>query len=112
MSLFGPSPEKIEKWTEQKNASKLLSCLSSDDATMRRLAAEGLGKVGGPEVLEYCKSNARNSDHNVRWHISQILGLMGTPEAMKIMQDVMDPTEAIKRGAKRKKEQSQEGEKS
>ncbi|MCZ7582349.1 MAG: HEAT repeat domain-containing protein [Deltaproteobacteria bacterium] len=92
MSIFGVSAEKVEKWTQDGNAKKLLGALKSDDAVIRRLAAEGLAKVGGEDVLAYCKKNAQDPDKNVRWHITQILAMMGTPEAVRILAEVKDPT--------------------
>lgn len=101
MALFGPSPEKVEKWIAQGNVKKLIGALTSDDAVVRRLAAEGLGKIGGPKVLDYCRDNGTSTDQNVRWAITQILGMMGTPEAVKILESVRDPAEAIGMRAKK-----------
>ena len=95
MSLFGATPEKIEKWTAAGKVRKLIGALSSEDAVVRRMAAEGLGKIGSPAVLAYCRDNASSMEENVRWHITQILGIIGTPEAMKILENVQDPASKI-----------------
>jgi len=102
MGLFGPTPEKVEKWVSKGQVSKLISSLKSEDALIRRLASEGLAQIGGPEVMQFCKENARNSDEQLRWSVTQILGQMGTPEAMKLLGTVQDPSDAI--AAQRKKQ--------
>ena len=105
MALFGPTSEKVEKWVATGKINKLIGALQSSDAVIRRLAAEGLGKIGGPQVLDFCKENASSMDENVRWHITQILGLIGTPEAMKILETVQNPAEKIGMGAAKKQKQ-------
>ncbi|MBZ0270664.1 HEAT repeat domain-containing protein [bacterium] len=91
MALFGPTHEKIERWSAERNAKKLLGALSSDDSTIRRAAAEALGRIPSPEVLDYCRKRANSTDQNERWTVTQILGFIGTPEAMKILETVQDP---------------------
>jgi len=102
MALFGPTSEKIEKWAAAGNAKKLFSVLHSNDAVMRRAAIEGLAKVRGPEVFQYCRDNAHHPDQQVRWCVTQILGLIGTPEAMEILGTVLDPTDQMKRNIRKK----------
>lgn len=102
MALFGPTPEKVAKWVDKKNVNKLIGALTSEDAMVRRKSAEGLGMIGGHEVLQFCKKNARNENKQVRWAITQILGMIGTPEAIQVMDSVMDPTDAVRRSAKAK----------
>jgi HEAT repeat protein len=91
MGLFGASPEKIEKWTEKGNIKKLIGVLNSDDAALKRMASDAMGKIGGQDVLDYCKENSENADDKVRWHVTQILGNIGTKEAMDILSTVNDP---------------------
>jgi HEAT repeat protein len=91
MGLFSISPEKVERWTQEKNVKKLLGCLKSDDAAVRRMATESLGKIGGTEVLDYCRQNAQSPDDKTRWHITQILGQITSPEAMTILGTVKAP---------------------
>jgi HEAT repeat protein len=101
MALFGASPEKVEKWIAKGNVKKLIGALTSEDAVIRRMTAEGLGKIGGPEVLEYCRENAVSSNQEIRWSITQILGIIGSPEAVKILETVRDPAEASGMRAKK-----------
>lgn len=101
MGLFGPTPEKVEKWVQARKVKKLIGALNSDDAIVVRMAAEGLGKVGGSEVLQYCKDNAANENKDVRWQITKILGLIGSPAAMEILGTVQDPIDAIGRRVKK-----------
>jgi HEAT repeat protein len=103
MGLFGPTLEKVEKWTAGGKVGKLLDALTSDDAVIRETAAQGLAQVGGPEVLAFCRENAHSDNDDLRWHITQVLGLMGTPEAIKILEGVMEPSEKIKRSIAKKK---------
>jgi len=91
MGLFGPTAEKVENWTATGKVKKLIGCLKSDDAVIRRLASEGLAKVGGEEVLDYCRKNGQSTDTDVRWHITQILGMIGTSVAMEVLSTVEDP---------------------
>jgi HEAT repeat protein len=111
MPLFGASHEKVEKWIADRNVKKLLDALKSDDATLRRSATEGLGRIRGPEVIAYCKNNAHHQDQNVRWNVTQILGLIGTPEAMKILAEVRDPTDEMVRKAENAKRERAGGKK-
>lgn len=103
MALFATTPDKVQKWIDQGNAKKLIAALSSPDAVVRRLSAEGLGRIGGSEVMDYCKKNITNMDDTVRWHVTQILGLIGTPDAIKLMEMSGHPTDVIRE--KIKKEQ-------
>ncbi len=66
MGLFETTPEKIEKWTAARNVKKLIAALNADNTVIRELSATGLAKVGGPEVLKYCKENATSADQRVR----------------------------------------------
>jgi len=91
MGLFSTTLEKVERWTGERNVKKLLGCLTSSDAAVRRAATEGLGKIGGPEVIEYCRKNAQNPDDKTRWHVTQVLGQIGSPEAMAILGTVKSP---------------------
>jgi HEAT repeat protein len=102
MSIFATTPDKIAKWVETRKVDKLVHALQSKDAVVCELATEGLAKIGGAEVLQYCRENARHSEQHMRWQITKILGLIGTPEAMKILETVEDPTDAIRRTAKKK----------
>jgi HEAT repeat protein len=100
MSLLEPTAEKINKWTAERNVKKLLDALGAKDAAIQRLAVEGLSRVRGPEVFDYCRKNAKSEDRTVRWQVTQILGLIGTPDAMKILEAVDDPTEALEQTLK------------
>ena len=95
MGIFKPSVNQIEKWKEQKNVKKLLGGLSIQDYAIQQAAAEALSKIGGQEVLDYCKEKAKDFDPKIRWLISLILGGIGTPQAMKILGTVEDPTETL-----------------
>lgn len=97
MPLFETTISKVENWTATKNVKKLFGALSSADAVVQRAAAEGLSRIRTPEVLQYCRANAMDTNPKVRWHITQILGLIGTSEAMKILETVEDPTDAIQK---------------
>ena len=102
MALFKPTIEKVQVWASKGNVKKLIEALSSSDAAVQRFAVEGLGKIGGRETLEYCRQNATNKDPKVRWHVTQILGLLGSPEAVKILSTVDDPTVALEKSLKEK----------
>lgn len=90
MDLFGPTPEKVKAWTTQGNVKKLLGSLKSIDAVIRELSVEGLAAVGSPEVLQFCRENARSTDDTIRWDVTRILGLIGTAEAFKILETVQE----------------------
>ena len=102
MGLFGPTPEKIEKWISKGSVDKLVKYLSSEDAIIKQMSVEGLAKIGGPKVLSYCKSNANSMDDQVRWQVTKILGLIGTKQAMDILATVEDPGDRIARKHKKK----------
>lgn len=101
MGLFGPTPEKVEKWVQAHKVEKLIGALKSDDAIVVRVAAEGLGQIGNSEVLQYCKDNATSENKDVRWQVTKILGLIGTPEAMDLLGKVQDPIAAMTKRVKK-----------
>ena len=103
MALFGPTPEKIEKWISKGSVGKLLKSLGTEDAIIKLMVVEGLAKLGNPEVLYYCKENATSENQEVRWQITKILGLIGTPEAMEILSMVEDPKDRMVRSFQKKK---------
>ncbi len=91
MKLFGPTASRVEKWIANRNVKKLIETLHDGDGALRRRAAEGMAEIRSAEVLEFCNENAQNPDKDLRWHVTQILGLMGTPGAMKILANVHPP---------------------
>jgi len=91
MGLFGISPKKVEKWAAEGNVEKLLGVLNYSDAAIRRLAVTELSKMRSKEVMDFCRKNANSDDEQLRWQITQILGLNGTPEAIKILEGVKQP---------------------
>jgi HEAT repeat protein len=91
MKLFATTPQKVENWIAEKSVKKLLKSIDSSDPIIRRMVAEGLGIIGGPEVLKFCKDNARSDSSKLRWTITQILAQIGTPEALGVMETVEDP---------------------
>ncbi|MDP8223949.1 MAG: HEAT repeat domain-containing protein [Candidatus Lernaella stagnicola] len=90
MDLFEPTPGKVNAWAAKGNVKKLLGSLTSSDAVIRELSVEGLASIGSPEVLQYCRENADSADDIVRWDITRILGLIGTAEAIKILETVRE----------------------
>ncbi|MCB1153032.1 MAG: HEAT repeat domain-containing protein [Deltaproteobacteria bacterium] len=103
--LFGITPAKVEKWVAERNVAKLTQALEKGDGAVRRAAVEGLAQIRGGEVLQFCKDNARSSNEQVRWAVTQILGLIGTPAAMEILGTVKDPDEELAKKAKNWKAQ-------
>lgn len=101
MGFFDATPEKIEKWVSGGKVKKLIGCLTSNDAIIRRLATEGMARVGNKDVYQYCQTNATSDNEKIRWSITQMLGLMGTPQAIEILSKVQDPTSKI--GMRKKK---------
>ena len=91
MKLFGPTASRVEKWISDRKVKKLVETLGCEDGALRRRAAEGMAEIRSAEVLQYCSDNAQNPDKDVRWHITQILGLIGTPPAMRILANVRPP---------------------
>jgi len=91
MKLFGPTTARVEKWIAARNVHKLIETLHDGDGVLRRRAAEGMADIRSTEVLDFCKENAQSDDKDIRWHITQILGLIGTPGAMKILATVHPP---------------------
>jgi HEAT repeat protein len=102
MALMGVNTKKVGMWVEQRDVKKLLGALESDDIVIRRATAEGLAKIGGAEVLDFCRKNAVSPNKETRWQITQILGLIGTPEALKIMETVDDPIDQLMANVKKK----------
>lgn len=98
--VFAATPDKVQKWAVERNVAKLSSALTEKDPVVRRLAAEAMAQIRGAEVLDFCKQNAHASDDNLRWSITQILGLIGTAEAMSILSDVRDPATRVVRTKK------------
>ncbi len=91
MKLFGPTTSRVEKWIAGRNVKKLIETLYDGDGALRRRAAEGMAEIRSAEVLDFCSDNAQNPDKDIRWHVTQILGMMGTPVAMKILAKVHPP---------------------
>ncbi len=91
MKIFAVTSDKVAKWTNDRNVDKLVGALTDKDPVIRRLAAEGMAQIRSREVLDYCRGNAQSMDQNVRWAITQILGLIGSTEAMSILSTVRDP---------------------
>jgi len=91
MGLFGANPRKVEKWTESGNVTKLVKVLEASDIALRRMAIEGMAKIRDREVLDYCAMNAESPNETIRWNITQILGMIGSREAMEILASVKDP---------------------
>jgi HEAT repeat protein len=102
MSLFGVSAKKVSKWVEDRDTKKLFGALEADDIIIRQAAAQGLAKIGGPEVLDFCRANARSDKKEIRWQVTQILATIGTPEAAKIMDTVEDPVDSLMANVKKK----------
>jgi HEAT repeat protein len=96
MGLFGPTPEKIEAWAAKGNVKKLLESVASTDAIIRELSVAALASVGSAEVLGYCRENAKSMDDTIRWDVTRILGLIGTPEALEILATVQEKKLKIK----------------
>jgi len=91
MPLFGTKLDDVLKWAAAKDVKKLVGALKAPDAIVRRKAVEELARIRNVEVMKYCQENAQHKDRNVRWHVTQILGLIGTPQAMKILEQTEDP---------------------
>ena len=91
MLFSGPKLEDIDKWASKGNVKKLIGALKSSDALIRRQTVKALSEIGGPQVIEFCRENARSSNEQMRWHVTQILGLIGSREAVKILDTVKDP---------------------
>jgi HEAT repeat protein len=97
MPLFETTVGRVEKWTKQGDVKNLLKALKSDNGAVQQAAAEGLGKLGGNEVLDHCRSMANNPDQRQRWLVSLILGAIATPPAMEILASVEDPSDKMTR---------------
>src|SRR3989338_618077 len=90
----------------QDRRSQSGGCLNRNDENwgVRRKAAEALGEIGGPKVVEPLIEAIKNDeDKDVRWTAARALGKIGGPKAVDALIEAMkkDEDEDVKNSAAR-----------